>query len=141
MTSSPTRTAGPSTAPRLSLRWYLAASAPFFLIFLGSIALTFADLDATRLATVGYGYPAWVVVPQGVAKVLGLIAILSRRSPLLTGLAFAGFLYDTLLALGAHLVQQDVPNIALATAGALATAAAYWAHRRRYPPRTGTMTA
>lgn len=135
MTSSPTRTAGPPAPSRLDLRWYLAASAPFFVIFLGSIALTFVDLEATRVATVGFGYPAWVVVPQGVAKVLGLIAILSRRSGLLTGLAFAGFTYDVLLALGAHLVQQDLPNIALATAGLLSTAAAYWAHRRRSPAR------
>jgi hypothetical protein len=116
------------------MRLYWAATAPFFLIFTGSIVLTFADLDATRVATVGYGYPAWVAVPQGVAKALGLVAILSRRSRLLTGLAFAGFFYDTLLALGAHLVQRDLPNIALATAGALATAVAYWAHQRRYPP-------
>jgi hypothetical protein len=114
-------------------RVYWAATAPFLLIFTGSIVLTFADLDATRAATVGYGYPSWVVVPQGVAKVLGLTAILSRRSRLLTGLAFAGFFYDTLLALGAHLVQRDPPNIALATAGALATVAAYWAYQRRFP--------
>jgi DoxX-like family len=135
MTSSPTRLAGPTSTSRLTLRSYLAASAPFFVIFLGSIVLTFADIDATRVATVGYGYPAWVVVPQGVAKVLGLVAILSQRSQLLTGLAFAGFFYDTLLALGAHLVQQDLPNIALATAGALSTAAAYWAHQRRHRAR------
>lgn len=134
MTTSPTRTAGPPTTSRLDLRWYLVASAPFLLIFLASIVLTFADVEATRAATVGYGYPAWVVVPQGVAKVLGLLAIVTRRSRLLTALAFAGFLYDTLLALGAHVVQQDLPNIALATAGALSTAGAYWAHRRRFPP-------
>jgi hypothetical protein len=133
MTSSPTRTAGALGAPRLDLRRYLVVSAPFFLIFATSIALTFADLEATRVATVGFGFPAWAVVPQAVAKVLGLVAILSRRSRLLTGLAFAGFLYDALLALGAHIAQQDPPNAALAAAGALATAAAYWAHQRRYP--------
>lgn len=133
MTSSAIRTAGPPSAPRLDLRRYLAASAPFFLVFAGSVVLTFADLEATRLATLGSGFPGWVVVPQGVAKALGLLAILSRWSPLLTGLAFAGFLYDTLLALGAHLVQQDLPNSALATTGLLATLAAYRAHRRRYP--------
>jgi hypothetical protein len=133
MTSSVTGAAARSSIPRLDVRVFVAVTAPFLLIFTGSIVLTFADLDATRAATVGYGYPAWVVVPQGVAKVVGLIAILSRRSRLLTGLAFAGFFYDTVLALGAHLAQRDLPNIALATAGALATAAAYWAHQRRFP--------
>ena len=113
--------------------WMVVPALAFFLVFAGSVVLTFADLEATRLATLGSGFPGWVVVPQGVAKALGLLAILSRWSPLLTGLAFAGFLYDTLLALGAHLVQQDLPNSALATTGLLATLAAYRAHRRRYP--------
>ena len=96
--------------------------------------LTFADLDASRADTVGLGYPAFAVVPLGVAKVLGLVAILWRRSRLLTGLAFAGFFYDTVLALAAHLAQQDLPRIALATTGMLATAAAYAVHQARYAP-------
>lgn len=75
-----------------------------------------------------------MVVPQGIAKVLGLAAIQSRQSRLLTGLAFAGFFYDVLLALGAHVVQRDQPSILLATTGLLAVVAAYWAHQRRYPP-------
>lgn len=125
---------------RLSARAYWAATAPFLLIFVGSVVLTFVDLEATRVATAGFGYPTWVVVPQGIAKALGLVAILSRRSRLLTGLAFAGFCYDILLALGAHLVQRDLPNIALATAGLVATAAAFWAYQRRYPAHSGTMT-
>jgi hypothetical protein len=124
-----------TTQPRTwpGARWtYWAASAPFFLIFIGSIALTFGDLPGTYAQTVSLGYPAFAVIPQGVAKVLGLVAILSRRSRLLTGLAFAGFFYDTTLALAGHVVQGNGPDIALAAAGMLSTAAAYWAHRRRY---------
>lgn len=75
-----------------------------------------------------------MVVPQGIAKVLGLATIRARRSRLLTGLAFAGFFYDVLLALGAHVVQRDQSSILLATTGLLAVVAAYWAHQRRYPP-------
>ena len=73
-----------------------AATAPFLLIFVGSVVLTFADLEATRVATAGFGY-------------------------------------DILLALGAHLIHRDLPNIALATAGLVATAAAFWAYQRRNP--------
>ena len=64
---------------------------------------------------------------------LGLIAIVSRRSRLLTGLAFAGFFYDTLLALGAHLVRHEPANAALAATGMLVTVAAYVVHQRRFP--------
>ena len=81
------RNPAPFEGTRLDLRWYLAASAPFYLIFVGSIGLTFLDIEATRAATVGFGFPGWVVLPQGIAKVLGLAAILSRQSRLLTGRA------------------------------------------------------
>lgn len=128
MTSSATH------PPRVDRRLYWAATGLFVLIFGGSAVLTFVDLDATRADTVGLGYPAFTVVPLGVAKILGLVAVLSRRSRLLTGLAFAGFFYDTVLALAAHLAQQDLPRIALATTGMLATAAAYAVHQARYGP-------
>lgn len=126
MTPSATR---PASVDR---RLYWAATGLFVLIFAGSAVLTFADLDASRADTAGLGYPAFTVVPLGVAKVLGLVAILWRRSRLLTGLAFAGFFYDTVLALAAHLAQQDLPRIALATTGVLATAAAYAVHQARH---------
>ena len=111
---------------------YWAATGPFLVIFLGSIALTFGDLAGTYAEFVRLGYPVFLAVPLGVAKVLGLAAILSRRSRLLTGLAFAGFFYDTLLALAVHLAQRDVPSIALATTGMLATVAAFLVHERRF---------
>lgn len=132
MTSSGTATQAGTRGvdPRL----YWTATGLFLLIFVGSIAVTFGDLDGTYAEWAALGYPAFTVLPVGVAKVLGLVAILSRRSRLLTGLAFAGFFYDTALALLAHLVQRDLPNIALATTGMLATAAAWWVHQLRYPP-------
>ena len=129
MTSSVARPARPVIAdPRL----YWAATGLFLVIFAGSAVLTFADLDASRADTAALGFPVFTVVPLGVAKILGLVAILTRRSRLLTGLAFAGFFYDTALALAAHLSQQDLPRIALATTGMLATAAAYAVHQARY---------
>ena len=134
MTTSGTRAAGAAGPRDVSPLLYRTATGIFLLIFVGSVVLTFGDLDATRAETVSLGYPAFTVVPLGVAKVLGLVAVLSRRSRLLTGLAFAGFFYDTLLALAGHLAQRDLPNIALATTGLLATVAAYLVHRRRFPP-------
>ena len=67
MTSLLARTPGPFEGSRLDRRWYLAVSAPFYLIFFGSIGLTFVDIEATRVATVGFGFPGWVVLPQGIA--------------------------------------------------------------------------
>jgi hypothetical protein len=53
------------------------------------------------------GYPSYLIYPLAVAKLLGLAAILSRISNLLKNLAYAGFLYDFVLALVAHLMAGD----------------------------------
>ena len=53
------------------------------------------------------GFPTWLIYPLAVAKILGIIAILSRRSPLLKEWAYAGFFFDALLAFSAHQIAQD----------------------------------
>jgi len=53
------------------------------------------------------GFPAWVVYPLAVAKVLGIVAILSKQSKLLKEWAYAGFFFDAFLAFGAHHYAQD----------------------------------
>ena len=123
---------GPTLGDRLL---YWVPTGAFTLLFVGSVALTFADLEASRVSTEGFGYPGWVVVPQGIAKALGLLAVLVPRWHTLTGLAFAGFLYDLLLAWGAHIAQRDAPNFALASVGLVLTVAAYLAYRRRFRMR------
>lgn len=135
MTTTVTTDTGARIRPNVRDRLlYWVPTGAFALLFVSSVALTFSDLEASRVATEGFGYPGWAVVPQGIAKALGLLAVLVPRWPTLTGLAFAGFLYDLLLAWGAHIAQSDAPNFALASVGLVLTAGAYAAYRRRYRP-------
>ncbi len=53
------------------------------------------------------GYPAYLVYPLGIAKILGVIAILTKKSKTLKDLAYAGFFYDFILALTAHINVGD----------------------------------
>jgi hypothetical protein len=53
------------------------------------------------------GYPAYIVYPLAIAKILGIIAIVTKKSNLLKELAYAGFFFDFLLATSAHLVAKD----------------------------------
>lgn len=53
------------------------------------------------------GFPTWIIYPLAVAKVLGVIAILSKQSKLLKEWAYAGFFFDALLAAGAHHYAGD----------------------------------
>lgn len=53
------------------------------------------------------GYPVYIVYPLALAKVLGIIAIVTRRSALLKEWAYAGFFFDFVLAAMGHLYAGD----------------------------------
>lgn len=53
------------------------------------------------------GYPSYIIYPLAVAKILGLIAIWSNYSKTLKEWAYAGFFYDFILALSAHINAGD----------------------------------
>ncbi|MBV7334589.1 DoxX family protein [Chloroflexi bacterium TSY] len=61
---------------------------------------------------VSLGYPTYLVYPLALAKLLGIIAIVTRRSALLKEWAYAGFFFNFLLAFGAHLMVGDGGSIA-----------------------------
>ena len=49
-----------------------------------------------------FNYPTYLVIPLAVAKVLGVIVVLWRKSTWLTEWAYAGFFFDLVLATLAH---------------------------------------
>jgi hypothetical protein len=53
------------------------------------------------------GYPTYLIYPLGIAKILGVIAILTKKSKILKDLAYAGFFYDFILAASAHINAGD----------------------------------
>ena len=75
----------------------MIASAVMYVVRYSEVSTVFANL----------GYPTYLIYPLAVAKILGVVAILTRKSRLLTGLAYAGFFYDFLLAASAHFHARD----------------------------------
>lgn len=53
------------------------------------------------------GYPAYIIYPLAIAKILGVIAIITGRSRFLKEWAYAGFFFDFVLAASAHLNAGD----------------------------------
>ncbi len=53
------------------------------------------------------GFPTYIIYPLAVAKILGLIAIWSKNYNTLKEWAYAGFLFNFILALSAHLHKND----------------------------------
>ena len=75
------------------------------------------------------GFPVFIVVPLAIAKILGVLAITLRRSSILAEWAYAGFFFDFLLALGAHLNAGDLEIQAVILAF-VALGASYWLRGR-----------
>ena len=53
------------------------------------------------------GYPTYIIYPLAIAKILGLIAIWTRKSNTLKEWAYAGFFFDFILAFAAHIYVKD----------------------------------
>lgn len=53
------------------------------------------------------GFPAFLIYPMAIAKILGVLAIVFKPSKILKDLAYAGFLLDFVFATGAHLNAGD----------------------------------
>ncbi|WP_407572488.1 hypothetical protein [Deinococcus altitudinis] len=88
-------------------RWYLVAVSLFALLFVGSAVLTLVDTAGAYEEYRHLEFPTWLQYPQRLAKLLGVAAVLFSRSRVLKDFAFAGFLYNLLLALGALIAQHD----------------------------------
>ncbi|MEM9462934.1 MAG: DoxX family protein [Myxococcota bacterium] len=77
------------------------------LLMLISVGMYLFNHDEIAKEFVTLGFPAWLVYPLAVAKLLGVLAILTRRSAFLKEWAYAGFFFDVLLACVAHVMVGD----------------------------------
>jgi DoxX-like family len=90
-----------------TLRLYWIATGLFTLLFAASIVLTLGDLETSYRSYTHLGFPIWSVFFNAIGKILGLAAIHWNKSRTLKDFAFAGFLFDLLLALCAHIAQRE----------------------------------
>ena len=89
-------------------RLYWIATGLFSLLFIGSSILGFIDPQGAYDEYRHLEFPSWILYPLSLLKALGIVAIISNKSQTLKDFAFAGFLYDLLLALGGHLAQMEI---------------------------------
>jgi len=84
------------------------------LMMLGSAGMyIFNNPEISKVFT-SLGFPTWIIYPLAIAKILGLIAIWTRISHTLKEWAYAGFAFDFLLAMGAHMAVGDgqwIPSV------------------------------
>jgi len=85
---------------------YYIATAVLTLVMLFSAYNYFFNYEMITGFFTAMGFPTWIVYPLAVFKLLGLVAIWTRISPVLKDLAYAGFFYNTLLAFFAHYMHN-----------------------------------
>ena len=76
-------------------------------MMVGGPAMYFFNYEEVSETFLRLGYPTYIVYPLAVAKLLGLVAIWTRKSELLKDLAYAGYFYDLILAVSAHVMAGD----------------------------------
>lgn len=110
---------------------YYAATVLLTLIMLFSVSNYLFNNEFIRAAYVNVGYPTYIIYPLAAAKILGLIAIWSRKSKFLTGLAYAGFFYNIVLAFFAHIMISDNAQW-IAVIAFLAVVPSYFSSKRLF---------
>jgi hypothetical protein len=53
------------------------------------------------------GFPTWLIIPLGIAKILAVAVMFLVRKSVLRDLAYAGLFFDFLLAMFAHFMVDD----------------------------------
>lgn len=76
-------------------------------MMLMSAGMYFFNHAAISQTFTNLGYPAYIIYPLAIAKILGLVAIWTNQSRSLKEWAYAGFFFDFVLALSAHLMVGD----------------------------------
>lgn len=72
------------------------------LMMLGSAGMYIFNHESIADIFRSLNYPTYIIYPLAVAKILGVIAILTDYSKTLKEWAYAGFFYDFVLAASAH---------------------------------------
>ena len=98
---------------------YWIATALFCLAMLAGGTMNLMRAEAQLEIMKSLGYPSYLMTILGVAKILGVIALLMPGTPLLKEWAYAGFTFDLLGASASHafvghpLVETLIPLIIL----------------------------
>ena len=86
---------------------YLASTGLLTLMMLGSAGMYFYDYPMVSETFAKLGFPTYIIYPLAIAKILGLIAIWTKKSQMLKEWAYAGLFFDFILAISAHVMIND----------------------------------
>jgi len=86
---------------------YLIATGLLTALMLMSAGMYIFNYEMVSSIFTNLGFPTYIIYPLAIAKILGLVAIWTRKSDALKEWAYAGFFFDFVLALTAHINISD----------------------------------
>ncbi|MDH7446213.1 DoxX family protein [Aquimarina sp. 2201CG14-23] len=86
---------------------YWVATVAMCGIMLFSAQMYFRNTEMVRGFFENLDYPTYLVIPLAIAKILGIITILTNKIKWLKEWAYAGFFFDMVLAYTAHYMKDD----------------------------------
>jgi len=110
---------------------YWLVTALMCALFLFSATMYFTKTEMVQGFFTSLGFPTWIVIPLAIAKVLGIVAVLTDKSQLLREWAYAGFFFDTVLATSAHIAANDGAHI-MSMAGIILVLLSRFLYQFRY---------
>jgi len=90
---------------------YYISTGLLTLLMIMSVAMYIFNHEVMVETFTKLGYPSYIIYPLATAKVLGLIAIWTNLSNTLKEWAYAGFFFDFVLAISAHINIADGEHI------------------------------
>jgi len=105
---------------------YWIATGLLCALFLISAMMYFFNYPRAEEFFINLGFPIWIIYPLATLKVLAVIVILTKKFLFLKELAYAGFLFDAILALAAHLRVGDGEQMGAIAAIVLITISWYF---------------
>jgi len=79
-------------------------------LFAFSAQMYFFNTEMVKGFFSSMGFATWIVIPLAIAKVLGILAVLTDVFKLLREWAYAGFFFDVILASAAHIMAGHGPQ-------------------------------
>lgn len=109
--------------------FFIVPTALLSLLMLFSAGMYFFNNAEVQMEFIKLGFPTWVIIPLGVAKILGVLTLWVRPNQTLVEWAYAGFFFNFTLALVAHLQVNDGDFPGALAALVLLGASRFWLDR------------
>ncbi|MGK0175882.1 MAG: hypothetical protein ACI9AT_002269 [Ulvibacter sp.] len=100
-------------------------------LMLFSASMYFFNNADVQMAFTTLGFPTYIIYPLAIAKLLGLVAIWTKKYKSLTEWAYAGFFFNSILAFSAHYMvgDGDFPGALMALAFVLVS---YYTYKKAF---------